>query len=63
MSRHGSQASYSCQIAIEFFHVAKVFCFSVVTMSRHSFSCRDRDGHDRDGHDKRSGVATELGQG
>ena len=32
-----------------------MFCFSVVTMSRSRFPCRDRDGHD-----KRLGVATGL---
>ena len=34
------------------FHVGTVFCFSVMTMSRKRFLCRDRDCHD-----KRSGVA------
>ena len=38
-----------------FFHVATVFCFSVVTMSRQRFPCRDRDGHN-----KSSGVAIGL---
>ena len=35
-----------------------VFCFSVVTMSRQRFPCRDRDGHN-----KRSGVAISLALG
>ena len=35
-----------------------MLCFSVVTMSRHRFPCRDRDGHD-----KRSGVAIGLALG
>ena len=29
------------------FHVVTVFCFSIVTMSRQRFPCRDRDGHDK----------------
>ena len=52
MSRHGSQAAGNSLVATQYFHVATVLCFSVVTMSRQMFPCRDKDDHD-----KRLGVA------
>ena len=55
MSRHGSQILSHRNCRNMAFLIATGVLFSVVTMSRQRFPCRDQDGHD-----ERSGSQQEL---